>query len=67
MMLMNVFACPCSFVNITVILAHFYYFTVCFKFYYPTVDIIINHLYLLFLLSRKTSTKCCDKNEKNPQ
>ena len=64
MMLTNVFVCPYSFVNITVILFHFYYLIFCFKlsyyfcFYYPTVDIIVNHLYLLLPRSRKTSTKC---------
>ena len=67
MMLMNVFVCLYSFVNITVIPVRFYYFIFSFKFYYPLVDIIVNHLYLLFLRSRKTNTKCCDKNEKNPQ
>ena len=67
MMLTNVFVCPYSFVNITVILFHFYYLIFCFKFCYPTVDIIVNHLYLLFLRSRKTNTKCWDKNKKNPQ
>ena len=45
-----------SFVNITVIPVHFYYFTLCFKFYFPIVDIIVKHLYLLFLPSRKTNT-----------
>ena len=64
MMLMNVFVCPYSFVNITVIPVHFYYFIFCFKFYYPIVNIIVNHLYLVFLRSRKTNTKCCDKHEK---
>ena len=66
-MLMGVFVCPFSFVNITIIPAHFYYFIFCFKFYYPTANIIVNHLYLVFLRSHKTNTKCCDKNEKNPQ
>ena len=49
MIIMNVFACPYSFVNITVILVHFYYFLFCFKFYYPIVNIIVNHLYLVFV------------------
>ena len=66
MMLMNVFVCPYSFVNITVIPVHFYYFIFCFKFYYPILNIIVNDLYLVFLRSRKTNTKCCDKNEKKP-
>ena len=35
--------------------------------YYPIVDTILSLLYLLFLRSRKTSTKCRDKNKKNPQ
>ena len=42
MMLMNV--CPYSFLNITVIAAHFHNFIFCFKFCYPVVDIIVNHL-----------------------
>ena len=46
----------CSF-----LLFHFFFF----KFFFPIVDIIVNHLYLLFLGSRKTNTKC-DKNEKIP-
>ena len=41
MMLMSVFVCPFSFVNITIIPAHFYYFIFCFKFYYPTVILYI--------------------------
>ena len=40
MMLMNVFVCPYSSLNITVIPFHFHYFNFCFKFYYPIVDII---------------------------
>ena len=64
MLLMNVFACPYSFLNITVISVHFSYFNFCFKFCYPVVNIIHNHLYLLFLRSRKTNTKCSDKNSK---
>ena len=60
-MLMNVFVCSYSFVNITVIPFHFYYLIFCFKFYYPSVDIIVNHLYLLFLRSCKTNAKCWDK------
>ena len=63
-MLMNVFVCPYSFVNITVIPVHFCYFIFCFKLYFPIVDIIVNHFYLLFTRSRKTNRKCCDKNEK---
>ena len=38
-----------------------------FELYSPIVDIIVSHPYLLFLRSSKTNTKCCDKNEKNPQ
>ena len=37
------------FVNIPVIPAHFYYFMFCFKFDYTIKDIIVNHLYLLFM------------------
>ena len=62
--LMKVFFCQYYFLNITVITVHFYHFIfVFFKFFFPVVDIIVNHLYLLFLGSRKTNTKC-DKNEK---
>ena len=64
MMLMNIFVCPYSFLNNTVYPVHFYYFIFCFIFYYPIVDIIVNHLYLLFFHSRKTNEKYCDKNEK---
>ena len=61
---MNVFLYPYSFINITVIPVQFYYFIVWLQFYSPIVDIIVNHLYLLFLCLRKTNTKCFDKNEK---
>ena len=67
MMLMNVFVCPYYFLNITVIPVCFYYFNFCFIFYYPIVDIIVNHLYLLFFRSCKTNTKCFHKNEKKNQ
>ena len=63
MMLMNVFNNPYFLVNITVISVHFY-FIFCFEFCYPIVDIIVNHLYVILLRSRKTNTKC-NKNEKN--
>ena len=66
MMLMNIFVCPYSFLDRTVIPLHLYHFIFCFEFYYPIVDIILSHLYLLFLRSRKTSTKPCDKNAKSP-
>ena len=66
MMLMDIFVCPSSLLNITVIPVHFCYFIFRSKFYFPIVDIIVNHLYLLSLHLRKTNTKCCDKNEKNP-
>ena len=36
-MLINVFICPYSFVNITVIPVHSYYFIFCFKLYFPIV------------------------------
>ena len=64
MMLMNVILYPYSFINITVIPVQFYYFIVWLQFYSPIVDIIVNHLYLLFLCLRKTNTKYFDKNEK---
>ena len=67
MKLMNVFVSPCSFDNITGIAAYIHNFLFCFKFCYSIVDIIVNHLYLLYFRSRKTNTKCCDKNRKNPQ
>ena len=69
MMLMNVLVCPYSFLNIAVLPVHFIllFHFFCFEFYFPIVDIIVNHLYLLCLRSLKTNTKCCDKNEKNPQ
>ena len=35
-------------VNFFVVSVHFYYFTFCFKFYFPIADIIVSHLYLLF-------------------
>ena len=66
-MLMNVFVCPYSLLNITVIPVHFYYFIFFwFELYFPIVDIIVNHLHLLFLRSSETNTKCYDKT-KNPQ
>ena len=67
LILMSVFICPYSFVNITVIPVHFYYLIFCFKFYFHIEDIIVNHLYLLILRLRKTNTKFCDKTKKNPQ
>ena len=48
MILMNVFVCPYSFVNITGNSCSFLLFNFCFKFYYPIVDIIVNHRYLVF-------------------
>ena len=66
-MLMKIFVYSYSLVNITVIPVHLYYFTFCFKFYYPIVNIIVIHRYLVFHGSRKTNTKCCGKNEKNPK
>ena len=41
-----------------------HYFTICFKFYFPLADIIINHLYMLFLRSLKTNTKSYNKKPK---
>ena len=60
MMLMNVFVCPYSSLN--VIPVHFYYFI-----FFSLSSINVNHLYLLFLPPDKTNTKCCEKNEKCPQ
>ena len=45
MILINVFACPYSFVNITGNSCSFSLFHFCFKFYYPFVNIIVNHRY----------------------
>ena len=66
MMLMNVFVCPYSFVNSTVIPVHFYYLFFFFKFYYPSVDIIVNHLYLLFLARVKPIQNVVTKMKRNP-
>ena len=67
MMLIEVFVRQYSFASITAIPVHFFFFFIfCFKFYYPIIDIIVDHLYLLFLRSRKTNTKCVNKNEKKP-
>ena len=41
------------FVDITVVPVHFYYFIFCFKLYYPIVDFIFNHLYVLSLFKDK--------------
>ena len=65
MMLMNVFNSPYFFVCISVIPVHIYYFIFCFEFHYPITDIIVNYPYLLFLRSRKTNAKCCNKKGKN--
>ena len=66
MMVMNIFVCPYSFLDPTVIPVHLYHFIFCFEFYYPIVDIILSHAYFLLLRSRKTSTKPFDKNGKKP-
>ena len=63
-MLVNVFNSLYFVVNIPVIPTHFYYFIFCFKFYYPIVDMIVSHLYLLFVHSRKTKAKCYNKKGK---
>ena len=55
---------PYFLVNIFVIPVPFHYFTFSFKFYFPNADIIVNHLCILFLRSRKTSTKFYKKNRK---
>ena len=49
------------FVTFFVIPVPFCYFTFCFKFYFPTADIIVSHLYILF---RKTNTKWYSKTRK---
>ena len=41
----------------------FLYFIFCFSLCYLIVDIVVNHLYVLFL--RGTNTKCSNKKEKN--
>ena len=43
---------------------HFHYFTFCFKFYFPIAGIIVSRLYMLFLRSSKTNTKCYNKKRK---
>ena len=52
MILMNVFVCSYSFVNITDNSCSFLLFHFCFKFYYPIVNIIVNHRYLVFFFVR---------------
>ena len=64
MILMNTFVCSYSFINITGNSCSFLLFHFCFKFYYPIVNIIVNHRYLVFFRQRKTNTNCCDKNKK---
>ena len=51
-------------VNFFVIPVPFRYFIFCFKLYFPIADIIVNHLYIIFLRSRKTNTKCYNKKRK---
>ena len=55
---------PHFLVNFFVIPVHFHCFTFCFKFYFLSADIIVNHLYILFLCSRKTNTKRYGKKRK---
>ena len=55
---------PHFLVNLFVILVSFHYFTFCFKFSFPIADIIVNHLYIRFLRSRKTNAKCYNKKTK---
>ena len=64
MMLMNVFVCSYSFVNISVINVHFYCLIFCFKFYSPTVDIIINHFTSYFSVRVKPIQKVETKTKK---
>ena len=52
MILMNVFVCSYFFVNITGNSCSFLLFHFCFKFYYPIVNIIVNHRYLVFFFVR---------------
>ena len=55
---------PYFFLNFFVIPAHFHYFKLYFKFYFPIPDIMVNHIYILFLRSRKTYAKCYDEKRK---
>ena len=64
MILVNVFVIPYSFVNITVIPVQFYFLIFCCKLYYPILNVIVNHLYLLFLRLCKNNAKHFGKNEK---
>ena len=52
---------PYFLANFFVIPVPFYYFTFCFKFYFP---LAVNHLYILFFRLRKTNTKCYNNNNK---
>ena len=64
MMLMNVFVCPNSSLNITVIPFHFHYFNFCFKFYYPIVDIIA---FIDYFSIRLKPYKMFWQKQKHPQ
>ena len=66
-MLMNVFNSPYFFVNIPVIPVHFNYFIFCFKFYYPNVDIIVNHLYHFFSVCVKPMQNVVKKKKEKTQ
>ena len=44
-----------------------YYNSCSFLLFHFLLFCIVSHLYLIFLRSRKTNTKCCHKNEKNSQ
>ena len=58
---------PYFLVNYFVISVPFHYFTFCVKFYFPIAAIIVSHVYILFLRSRKPNTKCYNKKrKKNP-
>ena len=55
---LSIFSCDSIFSIFFVIPVHPHYLTFCFKFYFPIADIIVNHLYILFLRLRKINTKC---------
>ena len=55
---------PYFLVKFFVIPVHFHYFTFCFKLYFPIADITVNHLYILFLRSRKINTKWYNQKRK---
>ena len=64
MMLMNVFNSPFFFFFLSTLM--YFLLIFCFKFCYHILPIIVNHLYISFLHSLKTNTRCFRKNEKQP-